>query len=234
MLSSESQSSSSDSLWLNCESDVVAHLFFAAAEIGIVKAQIGGEEVEGRLSFPQTETRRVVLTIDEKTAMVPFTPLAGTVVRVSYCRGEAKYEWLSSVVESVDQQNWALGYPTTIQRSERRIVVRHRILGRGGFQLRVDMGDGSPRALPLFDLSAAGVGFLCRAGSETLCQGDELEAVLMLPDGSSAALRLEVANTRPIAGGTGDHVVGCRLLGVPSAVQARVARALAEYGREHA
>jgi hypothetical protein len=234
MLSNIPVSSATGSLWLNCESDVVAHLFFAAAEIETVKIQIGGEEVEGKLSFPRTETRRVVLTIDERTQVVPFQPLPGAVVRVSYFRGPSKYEWLSSVVEAADKQHWVLGYPALIQRSERRIVERHRVLGRGGFQLRVDMGDGDPRALPLFDLSAAGIGFMCRAGSEDLYEGAELDAVLTLPDGSTVTLCIEVANTRPIAGGTGDHVVGCRLLGVPAAVQARIARALAEYGREHA
>jgi hypothetical protein len=222
------------SLWLNREADVVAHLFFAAAEIGEVTVQVAGEEVKANLSFPRTDSRSVVLVIKDTAREVPFRPVQGAVVRVSYRRGHANYSWLSGVIEAANPRQWILAYPATIERNERRIVTRHRVLGRAGFKLRVDTGDGVPRSLPLFDISAAGLGFIYRPDLRKVVDGSRLKGALMLPDGGTVEVHLEVANLRPVPGGGNDRVVGCRFVGLPAEVQARVAKALAEYEHMHA
>ncbi len=229
-----SQSPSSGSLWLNREADVVAHLFFAAAEIGEVTVQVAGEEVTARLSFPRTDTRTVVVVVKEGASEVPFRPVPGAVVRVTYQRGQANYSWLTGVLEATDARQWILSYPATIERNERRIVSRHRVLGRAGFRLRVDIGDGVQRALPLFDVSAAGLGFIYRPELRDVTDGAQMTGSLMLPDGATVWVGLEVANLRPVPGGGMDRVVGCRFVGLPADVQSRGAKALAEYEKVHA
>lgn len=233
MFATSTAPSSSGSLWLNREADVVAHLFFAAAEIGEVTIQVGGEEVKAKLTFPRTESRCVVVVIKPQPGSVPFRPLPGAVVRVTYARGSSTYAWLTGVAEAANPRQWILHYPATIERNERRIVSRHRVLGRGGFQLRVDTGDGVPRALPLFDLSAAGLGFIYRPGLRNVVDGAELEAAIRMPDGSTLQVTLEIANLRPVPGGGNDRVVGCRFVDIDASTQARIAAALAEYEKEH-
>lgn len=234
MLGLAAPSASSGSLWLNREADVVAHLFFAAAEIGEVTVQVGGEEVTANLSFPRTESRSVVVVIKDTASEVPFRPVKGAVVRVTYRRGQANYSWLTGVLEAANPRQWILSYPATIERNERRIVTRHRVLGRAGFKLRVDTGDGVPRSLPLFDVSAAGLGFIYRPELRNVVDGAEMKGALMLPDGATVEVRIEVANLRPVPGGGSDRVVGCRFVGLTPAIQARIAKALAEYERVHA
>ena len=228
------QPPSGGSLWLNRESDVVAHLFFAAAEVGEITLQVGGEEVTAHLSFPRTDTRSVVVVVQESNSEVPFRPVQGAVVRVSYRRGQATYSWLTGVIEAANPRQWILSYPATIERNERRIVIRHRVLGRAGFRLRVDTGDGVERALPLFDLSAAGLGFIHRPDLRHVADGARLTGLLMLPDGATVKVGIEVANLRPVPGGGADRVVGCRFVGLSATSQARIAKALAEYERVHA
>jgi hypothetical protein len=228
------QTSSAGSLWLNREADVVAHLFFAAAEVGEVTVQVAGEEVTANLSFPRTETRTVVVFVKDTASEVPFRPVKGAVVRVTYRRGPANYSWLTGVLEATNARQWILSYPATIERNERRIVTRHRVLGRAGFRLRVDTGDGVARALPLFDVSAAGLGFIYRPELRNVVDGAQMTGSLMLPDGATVRVGLEVANLRPVPGGGTDRVVGCRFVGLSASVQARVAKALAEYEKVHA
>ena len=150
----DSPPSTPASLWLNREADVVAHLFFAAAEIGTVIVEIGGEKVKADLDFPRTESQSVQLTVTDTVSDVPFRPVAGTVARVSYQRGPASYSWLTNVVEASSPRQWSLAYPTAIERNERRIVMRHRVLGRAGFAC-TSTWEMASRALPLFDASAA-------------------------------------------------------------------------------
>lgn len=225
----DSPPSTPASLWLNREADVVAHLFFAAAEIGTVIVEIGGEKVKADLDFPRTESQSVQLTVTDTVSDVPFRPVAGTVARVSYQRGPASYSWLTNVVEASSPRQWSLAYPTAIERNERRIVMRHRVLGRAGFRLHIDMGDGVVRALPLFDASAAGLGFIHRPDLRSVVDGARLEGRLVLPDGTAVEVGLEVANLRPVPGGGNDRVVGCRFVDLPAINQVRIAKALAAY-----
>lgn len=229
MLGLAPQPSSASSRWLNRETDVVAHLFFAAAEIHEVTVQLGGEEVTARLSFPQTDSRSVVVEVKDTASEVPFRPVEGAVVRVTYRRGPANYSWLTGVLDSTNARQWVLAYPATIERNERRIVVRHRVLGRAGFRLRLDTGDGVERALPLFDISAAGLGFIYRPHMRDVVDGAQMQGMLTLPDGAVVSVGVEVANFRPVPGGGPDRVVGCRFVGLSASIQTRVARSLAEY-----
>lgn len=222
-------SSASGSLWLSREADVVAHLFFAAAEIGTVLVEIGGEKVKATIDFPRTESRTVKLAVTDTEGEVPFRPVEGTVARVTYQRGPASYSWLTNVVEAEGARDWSLAYPTAIERNERRIVTRHRVLGRAGFRLHIDTGDGVVRALPLFDASAAGLGFIHRPDLRSVVDGARLQGRLVLPDGTAVEVELEVANLRPVPGGGSDRVVGCRFVGLPADNQIRIAKALAAY-----
>jgi len=225
----DSPPSGGGSLWLNREADVVAHLFFAAAEIGNVVVEIGGEKVKATIDFPRTESRSVQLAVTDTAGEVPFRPVEGAVARVTYQRGPASYSWLTNVVEAPSARVWSLAYPTAIERNERRIVTRHRVLGRAGFRLHIDTGDGVVRALPLFDASAAGLGFVHRPDLRSVVDGARLQGRLVLPDGTALEVGLEVANLRPVPGGGNDRVVGCRFVDLPVDTQVRIAKALAAH-----
>jgi len=216
----------SATMWLTREKDVVAHLFFAAAEIGDVQVDFAGCSVSGTISFPTVESREFSFFLAGDAIHEP--PAPGTVVRVRYFRGQAAYSFLTVVTDISDSRRWLLEFPRTIERNERRIVPRCRVMAGGGFRIRLDLGDGPVRTLPLFDLSAAGAGVIFNEAQHPFVIGRAMAGSVVLPGGTVVPALVEVRNIRDLPGGDGEKVAGCRFVGLAPSDHAALVRALAK------
>ncbi len=226
-------SAAGGALWLTRAKDVVAHLFFAAAEISHVLVDHAGTTRSGTLSFPDVERRRITVTLDAVAGdpgAVPPSPAPGTVVRLRYFRGDAAYAFLTSVVATPAPAAWALEFPTTIERNERRIARRQRVLGVGGFRARLHLDEGAV-VLPIFDLSTAGVGLVFDPARIRLLPGRSLPVTLVLPSGDTVPALVEISNVRDLPGGSAERVAGCRFLGLSPADLAKLAEATRDAAR---
>jgi hypothetical protein len=212
--------------WLTSREDVIAHLYFAAAEIGAVDVEVGGRTVGGSISFPSPESS--TFSFFATRGADETTPAEGAVVRVAYRRGDSEYAFLTEVSEAGAGGRWRLAFPRTIERSERRIVGRHRVLAVGGYRIRVDKGDGTMAALPLVDLSTAGLSFIYEDGTLDLQQGRSFAGSILLPSGTAIPVLVELRNHRPADDRPGQRVAGCRFVGLAAQDHAVLARALAD------
>lgn len=213
--------------WLTSKEDVVAHLYFAAAEIGTVSVEMGVVRVGGSISFPSPDLE-IFSFFASSADDEPAPPEPGTVVRVHYSRGDSVYSFLTEVAESNDQGRWRLSFPRTIERTERRIVGRHRVLAVGGFRIRMDRGDGVMVSLPLVDLSTAGLSFVYESEALSLSEGRAVAGSVLLPSGTAIPLLMEIRNLRSAPDRRGQQVAGCRFLGLAAQDHAVLARALAD------
>ena len=212
--------------WLTTREDVIAHLYFVAAEIGAVDVEVGGRAVSGSVSFPSPESSTFSFFA---TAGAEVTaPDEGAVVRVAYRRGESEYAFLTEVSESGTGGRWRLAFPRTIERSERRIVARHRVLAVGGFRIRIDTGEGTMVALPLVDLSTAGLSFVYEDGEIDFEVGRSRAASILMPSGTSIPVLIEVRNLRAAEDLPGQRVVGCRFVGLSAQDHVVLAQTLAD------
>lgn len=218
----------SATMWLTREKDVVAHLFFAAAEIGDVQVDMAGSSISGTISFPAVELREFSFYLGAEPLDQVLPPQPGTVVRVRYFRGEAAYSFLTAVTDISDARRWRLEFPRTIERNDRRIAPRRRVMAGGGFRIRLDMGDGVMRTLPLFDLSAAGAGIIFNPSQHAFVIGHSLSGSLVLPGGAAVPVLVEISNLRDLPGGDGEKVAGCRFVGLAASDHGTLVRAMAE------
>lgn len=203
-------------LWLVRDEDVISHLFFVAAEIGQASLEIGGVEISGTFSFPNAETRSISLFSTGETDLSGAEVSAGAVVRVKYSQGECAYSFLSELVgveDTAGRRRWRVVFPRMVERNERRIVRRHRVFGRAGFKLHLDVGiEGQDRGL--YDVSAAGVSFIIDAGDKTLSLGKNYTGSITVPGCDSIAVMLELRNLRPLPSDGDRRLAGCRLVGL--------------------
>jgi len=216
---------------LTREKDVIAHLFFAAAEIGVIELEVGGTRVSGAMTFPVVETRSFSFIPHEGTAAAPAKPREGQVVRVFYGREGSTYEYLTAITDCSNPQRWQLEFPRTIERNQARIAARHRVEGQTsrGYSVRIDFGTGDPQVFSLFDLSTAGLGFVFSPAALSLQTERALAGNLTLPGNTVIPLLLEIRSIRPLSEGSGQQVCGCRFIGISSTDQALLAQALAEW-----
>jgi hypothetical protein len=203
-------------LWLVRDEDVVSHLFFVAAEIGQASLEIGGLVISGTFSFPNAETRSISLFSTGEIDLSGAGIAAGVVVRVKYSQGECAYSFLSElagVEDSGGRRRWRVAFPRMVERNERRIVRRHRVFGRNGFKLHLDVGvEGQERGL--YDISAAGVSFVIDAGDKSLSLGKNYTGTITVPGCEPIAVMLELRNLRPLPGDGERRLAGCRLVGL--------------------
>ena len=91
--------SESGPMWLTRGDDVVAHLYFAAAEIGAATMELGALQVPGSLSFPNAEERTFSFFTHGEVDLSQVSVSAGDVVRLRYIQGESTYTFLSEIEE---------------------------------------------------------------------------------------------------------------------------------------
>ncbi len=204
-------------LWLTRESEVVSHLFYAAAEIGAAVVELAGQPVEGVLAMPDPKTGTFAFFVAEGQAL-RAPPEAGAVVRVRYVQGNANYAFLTVLAELTGPRRWELRFPRSVERNERRAAERRRVSGRAGISLQ--QLAPTARVIALYDLSVSGVGLIVSRADRTMRPGNKISGLLRLPGGADLDLRLEIRHSRPLPGDREAVIVGCRALGLSPADEA--------------
>lgn len=208
-------------MWLHRQEDVAAHLCFAAAEIGEVQLKLGALSVVGRLGFPDIDLAAVPVEVPANTP----APEPGEIVHVSYEGPSDRYAFLSEILDTTHGRTWRLAAPRAVERNDRRIAPRHRVVGdpRFGVVLRQPSG---PLHLGVYDLSSAGVGLLVDTSRVALPMGAQYLATLAILD-DRIACTLQIRNSRPLAQGDTVQVVGTSFTGLSPRDRARIASLLA-------
>ena len=214
--------------WLTRRDDVVAHLFYAAAEIGAAELELGNRREPGSLSFPSPDTGTFSFFANE-SENDHVAPEVGKVVRLLYGREDAHYSFLTEVVEVAAGNRWRLSFPRTIERNQQRLVERHRVVSLGGYRTRLDMGSDGWLSLPLYDLSAGGLSFVFDPEQYAIQTGNALAGSLIIPSGSRIPILVEVRHIRTAPNVTAKKLCGCRFVGLAASDHATLARSLAEW-----
>lgn len=206
-------------LWLVRDEDVLSHLFFAAAEIGQAALEVGGVEVSGTFSFPNAETKSISVFSTGEVDLSGADVAPGAVVRVKYTQGDCAYSFLSELAEVSDsggRRRWRVSFPRMVERNERRIVRRHRVVGRHGFSVALDVG-GSRVSKGVYDISSAGVSFVMDVADKTIKLGKNYTGTITVPGCETIAVMLELRNMRPMPGDAARRLAGCRFVGLTQA-----------------
>jgi hypothetical protein len=216
-------------LWLVRDEDVLSHLFFAAAEIGQAALEVGSLMISGTLSFPNAESKTISLFSTDEVDLGEEEIQPGAVVRLKYSQGECAYTFLSALKE-VDETGgrcrWRVGFPTMVERNERRIVRRHRVSGRSGFKLGLDV-NGRRIDKSVYDVSSAGLSFVMDVADKTIALGKNYTGTVTVPGCEPFAVMLELRNLRPMPGDAGRRLAGCRFVGLDHADHESLATSLA-------
>ena len=216
-------------MWLTRSEDVVAHLYFAAAEIGAATLELGALKIPGSLSFPNSEQRTFSFFSHGEVDLDAVSIEPGLVVRFDYAQGESTYSFISEVLEISEAQarrRWKIRFPNAIERNERRLVRRHRVMGRTGFHVVTDrVSDRTP--LPLYDVASAGLSIVVSARNN-LKVGEGFSATLHVPGCEPVACQLELRNLRPYPGDASRKLAGCRFANLMDGDRERLSSALAK------
>ena len=217
-------------MWLTREEDVVSHLYFAAAEIGSALMEFGSFQVPGSLSFPNPETGTFSFFTHGEVDISKNPVGEGDVVRFRYSQGEATYTFLSNVKDISDQnarRRWRIQFPTAVERDQKRLVRRHRVMGRSGFHFSTSLVGRGHQQMPLYDVAAAGISFVFPS-NEKLKVGGELTGSIRVPGCEQLLVRVEVRNIRPLPGDKSSKLAGCRFAELASKDMEALAQALAK------
>ena len=217
-------------MWLTREDDVVSHLYFAAAEIGSATMEFGAFQVPGSLSFPNPETGTFSFFTHGEVDLSQSPINEGDVVRFRYSQGEATYTFLSNVEDISDQsarRRWRITFPTAIERDQRRLVRRHRVIGRSGFYFSTTLVGRGHQQMALYDVAAAGISFVVPS-RERLKVGDEFTGSVQVPGCEPLLIRVELRNIRPLPGDSTQKLAGCRFVELAARDLEALAQALAK------
>ena len=217
-------------MWLTREGDVVSHLYFAAAEIGSATMEFGSFQVPGSLSFPNPETGTFSFFTHGEVDISRNPISEGDVVRFRYSQGEATYTFLSSVEDISDQaarRRWRIKFPNAVERDQRRLVRRHRVMGRQGFHFSTSLVGRGHQQLALYDVAAAGISFIFPV-RERFSIGNEFAGTVQVPGCNPIGVRLELRNIRPVPGDTKNKLARCRFLELATSDLEALAQALAK------
>ena len=216
-------------MWLTRSEDVVAHLYFAAAEIGAATMEIGSLRLPGSISFPNTEQKTFSFFSHGEVELSTVEVAPGDVARFYYNQGESTYSFISEIVEISDQQTrrrWRINFPNAIERNERRLVRRHRVMARPGFSVTTDR-IGDRERLALYDVAAAGLSFVVQA-KNNLKVGEGFAATIHIPGCEPIAAKLELRNLRPLPGDAARKLAGCRFAAITPDDSEKLSTALAQ------
>ena len=214
-------------LYLTRPQDVQAHLIFAAAEIGEAILTLQGRQIYGTLGSPDPESGRVRFAVDHQLADLVGRPEAGRAVRVTYEHRDSAYAFFSEIEATEGPLAWVLQLPSTVERTDRRLVSRYDVSGERGFEVIIAEGD-TLKAYKLGDISSAGLAFHFepRAGAFQVAQ--RYGAELRLPGSAPIDVTLEIRNSRPCRDGAG-HIAGASFVRLGAVERSRIAKALAAW-----
>ena len=219
-------------MWLTREEDVVSHLYFAAAEIGSATMEFGSFQVPGSLSFPNPEQGTFSFFTHGEVDLSQSPIKQGDVVRFSYSQGDATYTFLSNVEDISDQsarRRWRIKFPNAVERDQRRLVRRHRVMGRQGFYFSTTLAGYGRGQMALYDVAAAGISFVYPA-REKIKVGDSFSGEVEVPGSTPVAVTVEVRNVRPVPGDAKNKLAGCRFSHIAPGALEKLSQALAKLG----
>ena len=220
--------SESGPMWLTKDDDVVSHLYFAAAEVGKAVMEIGAVHVPGSLSFPNPEERTFSFFTHGEVDLNIESIKEGDVVCFRYEQGESTYSFLSEIDDVSEQQTrcrWRVCFPRAIERNQRRLVKRHRVLGRSGFYVNSDHTGGARDRFEMYDVAAAGLSFV--VGARNVPEvGSVISAAVHLPGCEPIAVRMELRNLRPLPGDPSRKLAGFRFTEVHPSDREALSKAL--------
>jgi hypothetical protein len=214
-------------LWLTRPEDVQAHLMYAAAEIASCVVTVGGLQVHGSIA-PPASSGGVPFVVDPRLQEIVDVPPSGRAVRVDYEGGTDRYTFYSEMVGTDPLRRWVLAPPRTVQRTDRRIVARHRVMGHDGFAVILEAGN-TIRTFEVMDISNAGLAFLYKSSEISLREGHPVEGHVEIPGLDALPVRLEVRNLRSAPAQKGFRIAGMRFLDLARPERMAIAGALAAW-----
>ncbi len=214
-------------LWLTRPEDVQAHLMYAAAEIATCVVTVGGLQVHGSIA-PPAQGGGVPFVVDHRLQDIVDVPPSGRAVRVDYEGGTDRYTFYSEMVGTDQLRRWVLAPPRTVQRTDRRMVARHRVMGHDGFALIMEAGS-TIRTFEVVDISNAGLAFLYKASDVNLREGQAVRGHVEIPGLDAMPVRLEVRNVRSAPTQKGFRIAGMRFVELARPERMAIAGALAAW-----
>jgi len=200
-------------VWLTTPAEIEPHLVFLAVEVGNVSVTLDNMVIQGTI-LPPSVARFLPFEPDAIYAGVLAHPEGQAAVKVDYQAWDESYTFHTRVVGMDADGRWLLMPPRAIERGDRRIVYRHRVLGDPAFRLRLE-GPWQPRGeqpFTLYDISTDGLGFLFDPVRHPLDNGEVLAGHLELGDTLNLPILLRVANSRPIKENAPERIAGARFL----------------------
>lgn len=214
-------------LWLTNPEDVQAHLMYAAAEIASCVVTVGGLQVHGSMA-PPVQGGGVPFVVDARLQGIVELPPSGRAVRVDYEGGTDRYTFYSEMIGTDMLRRWVLAPPRTVQRTDRRMVARHRVKGHDGFTIVLEAGN-TIRTFEVVDISNAGLAFLYKANEANLREGSTIEGHIEIPGLDALAVHLEIRNLRSAPNQKGYRIAGVRFVDLARPERMAVAGALAAW-----
>jgi hypothetical protein len=214
-------------LWLTRPEDVQAHLMYAAAEIASCVITVNGLQVHGSIAPPES-SGDIPFMVDPRLQDLVEIPATGRAVRVDYEGGTDRYTFYSEMVGTDILHRWVLAPPRTVQRTDRRIVARHRVMGHDGFHILMEVGN-TIRSFEITDISNAGLAFLYQSSDASLREGHSVEGHVEIPGLDPVPVRLEVRNIRKSPGKRGYRIAGLRFIELARPERMAIAGALAAW-----
>jgi hypothetical protein len=210
--------------WLSKPDDVVAHLFFAAAEIGQIQVDVFGQTITAALAFPHHGSNSIDILFSRGLDAL----LDHSVVRVRYHHDGSSYEFLTSVQRLITDRRWRLALPNAVSRRISRGADRLSVRRDPRFTVYLERDDGEPMPQQLHDISTTGLSFVFRPAQLTLERADQLLSTLQLPGDRHVPVLLEVRHSRPDGGGSLPVLIaGCHLISISPWGRALLSQAIA-------
>ena len=214
------------SLWMVDREEIDAHLVFLSVDVGEVSVTIDKKVIQGVVQTP-SQHRLVPFVPDARFRGLVRPPAIRTPVRLDYVGPSDTYTFHSRVMD-LDGDRWLLCPPRAIERSDRRIVFRHLVMGHPDIQLKVEGSwlPRGPRPFPVYDISTDGLAFLFMPGRTPIGVHDIFSSTLVVASHFQAALTLHVAYTRRLQADSPRSVAGVRFLDLPLEERMALARAV--------
>ena len=194
-MSAAVESLSMPTLWLRRPEAVQQHLEFAASEIRVCVVSVGGQQVRGELTSPDTVSGQFDFQVHSSLKGVAIPPHAGMPARVDYEGKTDRFAFFTEVVEVTSPMRWRLAQPLTVERQDKRLSRRICVLGEPGFSLHLHV-DGVLVRFELLDLSAGGLALTFDQEKTPLKVGEILRGVLRLPGPVTFKIELTLRHTR--------------------------------------
>jgi len=215
-------------LYLTRPQDVQAHLTFAAMEIGKVVLTLQGRQIYGTMGSPDPDTGRVPFEVDHQLADLIGAPPLGRAVRVTYEHRDSAYAFFSEIEESGGPLAWVLQRPSTVERTDRRLVTRLEVADEAGFEVHIGEGD-LLRGYPLMDVSSAGVAYYYDPQMVPFQAGNRHSAELRIPGHAPINIILEIRNTRPDRQSGRGNIAGVSFVRLGAVERSQISKAIAQW-----